>query len=90
MLAKANQSRIPAEVVSDSSVMGGKPVVRGTRVPAETVMAYLRAGRSSQDIFESYPSLPVDGVAAVVAWAEQHHGANWRQATSMSDGSDPC
>jgi uncharacterized protein (DUF433 family) len=71
---------IRAEVVSDSTVMSGDPVVRGTRVPAETVMAYLRAGHSAQDIFGDYPSLPIDGIDAVIRWAEATYGANWRSA----------
>lgn len=79
MLARARSSRLPARVISDESVMGGTPVVRGTRVPAETILAYLRAGRSTEAIFEDYPSLPVDGIDAVVAWAEERFGADWRR-----------
>jgi uncharacterized protein (DUF433 family) len=57
-----------AEVISDQSVMGGEPVVRGTRIPAATIAAYLAAGRSDREIFEDYPSLPVDGIEAVRRW----------------------
>jgi uncharacterized protein (DUF433 family) len=57
-----------AEVISDRSVMGGEPVIRGTRIPAATIAAYLAAGRSDQEIFEDYPSLPVDGIDAVRRW----------------------
>lgn len=57
-----------AEVISDQSVMGGEPVVRGTRIPAATIAACLAAGRSDQEIFEDYPSLPVDGIEAVRRW----------------------
>jgi uncharacterized protein (DUF433 family) len=57
-----------AEVITDQSVMGGEPVVRGTRIPALTIAAYLTAGRSDQEIFEDYPSLPVDGIEAVRRW----------------------
>jgi uncharacterized protein (DUF433 family) len=71
---------IRAEVVSDPTVMSGDPVVRGTRVPAETIMAYLRAGHSPQDIFSDYPSLPIDGIDAVIRWAEATYGADWRSA----------
>src|ERR1700761_8279551 len=71
---------IRAEVVSDLTVMSGEPVVRGTRVPAETVVAYLRAGHSAQDIFTDYPSLPVDGIDAVVRWADGVYGAGWQTA----------
>ena len=69
-----------AEVVRDPSVMSGDPVVRGTRVPAETIMAYLRAGYSAQEIFADYPSLPLDGIEAVLRWAEATYGSDWRSA----------
>jgi uncharacterized protein (DUF433 family) len=59
-----------AEVISDPSVMGGEPVVRGTRIPAATINAYLAAGRTDREIFEDYPSLPVDGIEAVRRWRE--------------------
>jgi uncharacterized protein (DUF433 family) len=68
---------IKAEVVRDPTVMSGDPVVRGTRVPAETIVAYLRAGYSAQEIFADYPSLPVDGIDAVIGWAEATYGADW-------------
>jgi uncharacterized protein (DUF433 family) len=58
----------PAEVISDPSVMGGEPVVRGTRIPAATIAAYLAAGRTDREVFEDYPSLPVDGIEAVRRW----------------------
>ena len=51
-----------AEIVCDPTVMSGDPVVKGTRVPAETIIAYLRAGHSPREIFEDYPSLPTDGI----------------------------
>jgi uncharacterized protein (DUF433 family) len=78
MLSNAQPGRLPAQVVSDPSVMAGKPVVRGTRVPAETIVAYLRAGRTPEEIFEDYPSLPIDGIGAVESWAYETLGPNWR------------
>ena len=80
MRALKGDVAIGAEVVSDPSVMSGDPVVRGTRVPAETIVAYLRAGHSPQDIFNDYPSLPIDGIDAVIRWAEATYGAGWRSA----------
>src|SRR5215470_7837820 len=62
---------VPAEIVSDPSVMSG------TRVQAETILTYLRAGHSSREIFEDYPSLPIDGIDAAIAWAEATYGPDW-------------
>jgi len=84
MVALQKQSVILAEVVSDSSVMDGVPVVRGTRIPAETILAYLRGGHGRRDIFEDYPTLPVDGIDAVIRWAEGKYGPDWRQLTEPS------
>lgn len=78
---------IAAEVVSDPSVMSGDPVVRGTRVPAETILSYLRAGHSRLEIFQDYPSLPVDGIDAVIRWAEATYGADWRSIKLPVGGS---
>lgn len=78
MVALRKPPVVPAEVVCDPSVMSGEPVVRGTRVPAETIVAYLRAGRSNVEIFEDYPTLPIDGIDAVIRWAEETFGPNWK------------
>jgi uncharacterized protein (DUF433 family) len=77
---------VRAEVVCDPTVMSGDPVVRGTRVPAETILAYLRAGYPAQEIFADYPSLPVDGIDAVIRWAEATYGAGWRSAQMPASG----
>jgi uncharacterized protein (DUF433 family) len=72
MPVKRHQPILPAEVSSNPDIMGGMPCVRGTRVPAETIVAYLRAGYSRREIFEDYPSLPLDGIDAVKAWAAEN------------------
>ncbi|MEX2319561.1 MAG: DUF433 domain-containing protein [Bauldia sp.] len=68
-LAKARPF-LPAEVHSNPDIMGGMPCVRGTRVPAMTIVAEIKAGSTREEIFHHYPSLPLDGIEAVRAWAE--------------------
>jgi uncharacterized protein (DUF433 family) len=69
MITATARQRLRAEVVSDPTILGGIPVVRGTRVPAETVLAELAAGTSREAIFRHYPSLPLDGIEACIRWA---------------------
>jgi uncharacterized protein (DUF433 family) len=57
------------EVVCTPGIMGGMPCISGTRIPAETLLLYLREGTSRFDIFVDYPSLPQGGIEAVVLWA---------------------
>ena len=78
MVAPKGGPAVRAEVISDPTVMSGDPVVRGPRVPAETILSYLRAGHSPQDIFQDSPSLPVDGIDAVIRWAETIYGPEWK------------
>jgi uncharacterized protein (DUF433 family) len=66
------------EVIRDPAIMGGEPTVSGTRILAGTILSYLRAGSSAEEIFRDYPSLPVDGIDAVARWAEDIYGAGWR------------
>jgi uncharacterized protein (DUF433 family) len=82
MVALQRVPVIRAEIVRDPTVMSGDPVIRGTRVLAESVVAYLRAGYSSKQIFEDFPTLPVDGIDAVIAWADATLGSNWRTSSS--------
>jgi uncharacterized protein (DUF433 family) len=70
-LAKAKPF-LPAEVHSNPDILGGMPCVRGTRVPAMTIVAYIRDGYSDREIFEDYPSLPLDGIDAVRRWAAEN------------------
>jgi len=57
-----------ARVVSNPGVLGGMPVVEGTRVPAENVLAEFREKGSKFEVFRSYPSLPLDGIDACLRW----------------------
>lgn len=80
-MAALHQSRtVVTEIVSDPSVMSGDPVVRGTRILADTIVNYLRADSPAEEIFRDYPSLPIDGIEAVARWAEKTYGANWKSA----------
>lgn len=71
-----------AEVVSDPAIMSGDPTIRGTRVLAETILAYLRAGHTEADIHEDFPTLPPDGIGAVLRWDAQ------RRLTSSGHGDE--
>lgn len=57
------------EVVSDPEILGGWPVIHGTRIPAETIVACIKAGESDYDIVSAYPYMPLGGIDAVRRWA---------------------
>jgi uncharacterized protein (DUF433 family) len=45
-------------VVEDPEILGGTPVVRGTRIPVHDVAASAKAGTPRERILKSYPRLP--------------------------------
>ena len=50
-------------------IMGGKPVIRGTRVPVELVLRKLGAGMSAAAILADHPRLTFDDIRAAQAFA---------------------
>ena len=56
-------------IVTDKSVCGGQPVIRGTRVTLRTVLASLADGDSIEDILKAFPTLSHEAVRAVIAYA---------------------
>jgi uncharacterized protein (DUF433 family) len=51
------------------SVMFGKPVIRGTRIPAELVLRRIGEGLSPEEIIADYPRLTADDIRAAAAFA---------------------
>lgn len=52
-------------------VMGGKPVIRGTRITVEILLDWLAAGWSEQELFDNYPRLTPDALKAVFALSRE-------------------
>jgi uncharacterized protein (DUF433 family) len=50
-------------------VMVGKPVVKGTRIPVELVVAHLANNPDLNDLFAAYPELTLEDVKACLAFA---------------------
>jgi uncharacterized protein (DUF433 family) len=50
-------------------IMGGKPVIRGTRVPVELVLRKLGAGMTADAIIIDHPRLTRDDILAAQAFA---------------------
>jgi uncharacterized protein (DUF433 family) len=53
-------------------IMGGKPVIRGTRVPVETILRKLGAGLTAEVIFTDHPRLTLEDIRAAQAFAADY------------------
>jgi uncharacterized protein (DUF433 family) len=60
------------EIVPD--VCNGKPVIKGTRITAQTVLEFLAAGDSIEEVLEGYPGLTREDVLACIDYAARLMG----------------
>jgi uncharacterized protein (DUF433 family) len=54
--AMTSYKKAHAMVVEDPEIMGGTPVIRGTRIPVQLVAEMRRQGASVDEIVEGYPA----------------------------------
>ena len=55
-------------------VCNGRPVIRGTRIAVQTVLEFLAAGDSVEDVLEEYPRLTRADVQACLDYASRVMG----------------
>lgn len=53
-------------------IMGGKPVIRGTRIPVEIVLRKLGAGMTTEAILADHPRLTAEDIQAAQAFAADY------------------
>ncbi len=53
------------------SIMMGKPVIAGTRIPVELILEKFAAGETIEQLLESYPRLTHEGVLAALNFTFQ-------------------
>ena len=56
-------------IVRDPQIVGGEPVLKGTRVRLKTVLASLAEGATTAEILSDFPTLSEEDVRAAIAFA---------------------
>lgn len=64
-----NEKTVNCFIVSDPSVMMGKPVIAGTRITVELILEKMAAGETIDQIIEAHPRLTIDAVRAALGFA---------------------
>lgn len=63
-------------IIVASDICNGQPVIEGTRITAQTVLEFLGAGDSIEEVLEEYPALDRDDVLACLRFSSEmmkHH-----------------
>ena len=51
--------------------MGGRPVIKGTRIEPGTILTDYELGAPVEEIHENFPTVPVDTIKKLLAFAKQ-------------------
>jgi len=58
-----------SSIIVNPDICNGRPIIAGTRIPVQTVMEFLGAGDSIEEILEEYPSLSREDIYACLQFA---------------------
>ena len=58
-------------ITVDSAVCNGKPTIRGKRISVQTILEFLSAGDSMEDILKQYPTLEPEDIKACIRFAAE-------------------
>lgn len=56
-------------IVCNVEILGGKPIIRGTRISVEIILEQFASGANYADILDAYPHLSTDDIQAALRYA---------------------
>ncbi|MPR35899.1 DUF433 domain-containing protein [Salmonirosea aquatica] len=56
-------------ITSDAAILGGKPIIKNTRISVEFILELIASGGSVSQIAESYPHLSVEAIQQAISFA---------------------
>lgn len=56
-------------IASDPAILGGKPIIRGTRISVELILEWIASGASRGDILRRHPHLAAADVEQALGYA---------------------
>lgn len=57
------------KITSDPGILGGKPIIAGTRIAVSTILDLLAAGLSVGEVLKEYPGLTKKAVQEAISFA---------------------
>lgn len=67
-MTQSDTKRLLERVIIDAEIQGGRPAIKGTRVPVARIVAALSTGADHQELMEDY-GLQADDIRAALAYA---------------------
>ena len=66
-----------SRIVVNPKILGGKPIIDGTRLSVEHVLGLLASGMSEVEIIADYPELNEENIQAVRAYVSKRTYPAW-------------
>ncbi len=63
--------KILDRITIDEKVLNGKPAIRGKRISVQTILEFLSAGETKEEILKQYPSLENEDITACLQFASK-------------------
>ena len=57
------------QIIIDPNICNGLPIIEGTRITVQTILEFLSAGDTLEDVLEEYPSITREDVLACLAYS---------------------
>jgi uncharacterized protein (DUF433 family) len=56
-------------ITSDAAILGGKPIIRGTRISVEMILEWMASGGTRDDIIRQHPHLTSEDIEQALGYA---------------------
>ena len=68
---------VSERITIDEKICNGKPTIRGKRIAVQTVLEFLSAGESVEEVLHQYPSLEREDIKACLEFATDLMNRNY-------------
>jgi uncharacterized protein (DUF433 family) len=58
-------------ITVNPEICNGKPIIRGKRITVQTILEFLGAGDTPEEVLQQYPSLEPEDIQACIKFAAQ-------------------
>lgn len=65
-------------ITIDPTICNGRPTIRGTRITVQTILEFLGAGDSIDDLLIAYPSLKREDILASLRYSSRLMGNHFK------------
>jgi uncharacterized protein (DUF433 family) len=69
--------KIGHRITIDEKICNGKPTIRGKRITVQTILEFLSAGETVEELLNQYPSLEREDVTACLEFAAELMDRNY-------------